>query len=988
LEEIADAAGRAHTALTKEVNRIGREGLAPAEQTITQLLGAIEGTNIAEVRGLATYDLVRSSSRTVKDIEQFGSAVGGLMTKYKAELAADLDIRLPDASAASDKLNTDLSNLPGQVQSCMDEMGKPLATMFPRSLGYPCPPIELLDKLAENLAEFESYAEAQIRERLEWGAKEANDSKLPLFLLASEHFDEASNTCPVCSQLLSQVPSVRETLTLLRRFRGKPHLRQQLRGLELSLLDKLNQIISATARSDAEEGLSDRVRGDWEAIKKRCFPALLAGIAGRFDHAVSAAADLVATATAATATDASHGDDPTIAEFAELHAALRAAHKYIGFGTAFHRHMSAVATAVTKALKDVSDGGDTESLAAIVARGRDAKEKLSVLTIVQQHARSLWKAQKELDSFATRVSLLQEIADASNATKMLGQAARREALSLIDAVEPRVKDYYGRLYDDALQVDKVTSGHPANPNIKDEINVYFRAGDQRVPVGPFSNAGRLRALMLCFIFAMLDESKGSLGLILLDDPALSLDDQHKARLVDHLVQPWMQKRQVILATHYENFYKVAEPVFCDGERRMLPPRRTWCDAVTFEPSDLLQRVEATLASGGCAWREAAVNLRRWVERAVHTLSGYSPEPFAIFNNIPDSISAYAAIPDARVATSKRDEIVKQLRGAAFARVMHRVAHDEEPTESEVRDGLAALAGCRKLVDAEISRLKELNRHALLARASAVTASVEPLSLPRTIPGAPLPIRARAAAASNGVGITWVENVTIDRNELQVALITHDALSPVLNSGQYALIGGHGTPLRDADLALIQGPDGSRYARRYWNDGQRIYLEGLNDVRPVKPVTLSNGIQEGARVLGVLFDGPSLAARRAGEEWVPMVADASGLLGGAFGVRVSGGSMDPVAKDGEIVLVSQVDPESVEPGSLACVDIDEVGAVLKRCYRSAGNWILCPIGPASTEAPIIAPSETVLHVYRLVGVLFAGATSGIERPLGSVAPHAA
>jgi hypothetical protein len=176
------------------------------------------------------------------------------------------------------------------------------------------------------------------------------------------------------------------------------------------------------------------------------------------------------------------------------------------------QNIATIAAVLTKTIKHVDDGGNPDSLATVVSRGNAARERIAAVTGVRRNVQLLWKSQRELDSFRAHACLLREVAQATLATKALGQTARTEALALISAVEPRMKRYYAHLYDDVFKVDLVTSGHAANPNVKDEINVYFRAGDERVPVTPFSNAGRLRALMLCFIFAMLDESKGSLGL--------------------------------------------------------------------------------------------------------------------------------------------------------------------------------------------------------------------------------------------------------------------------------------------------------------------------------------------------------------------------------------------------------------------------------------------------------------------------------------------
>jgi hypothetical protein len=57
----------------------------------------------------------------------------------------------------------------------------------------------------------------------------------------------------------------------------------------------------------------------------------------------------------------------------------------------------------------------------------------------------------------------------------------------------RTKEYYERLYDDEiLKFRQLTSGHAANPDIRDQINLYLEAGNYQIPMEPYSNAGRDR----------------------------------------------------------------------------------------------------------------------------------------------------------------------------------------------------------------------------------------------------------------------------------------------------------------------------------------------------------------------------------------------------------------------------------------------------------------------------------------------------------------
>ena len=81
-------------------------------------------------------------------------------------------------------------------------------------------------------------------------------------------------------------------------------------------------------------------------------------------------------------------------------------------------------------------------------------------------------------------------------------------------------------------------------------------------------------------------------------------------------------------------------------------------------------------------------------------------PFYIFDKLSHNIDAYAAVDDSRVATANRNRIITALRSPEFKRVMHRHHHAETLTESETRDGLRVLKGCRKIAEQEIDHFKK------------------------------------------------------------------------------------------------------------------------------------------------------------------------------------------------------------------------------------------------------------------------------------------
>jgi len=68
-----------------------------------------------------------------------------------------------------------------------------------------------------------------------------------------------------------------------------------------------------------------------------------------------------------------------------------------------------------------------------------------------------------------------------------------------------------------------------------------------------------------------------------------------------------------------------------------------------------------------------------------------------------------------------------------------------------------------------------------------------------------------------------------------------------------------------------------------------------------------------------------------------------------------------------------------PGTLACVDIRDVGAVIKRCYADKDEWVLSPVNMVDVEKPMRVDPEDILHVYEVIGIIFKMTTVEDEPP---------
>lgn len=976
LEEISEIASKACTALRSKSTKIQNSEIAPLEGKIVQAITAIQFNASSSMTETPEYISAISPSRSLADVEKFETLLNNSLERLNAKLAADLGIVLPDADAEEFKqVKLSLKNLPGLVQAALETLDKPVEEIFASTFSLPSMTNEVLEKLESDLAKFESDARSVIEERLEWENEITKDEKVPLMLAAAGHFCADSNDCPVCTQDLENVPAITEQLSELRSKSKLSHLKKQIDDLERSLVEQLDEIISPDKRSLGEKNLINRAKKDWAILKKDRFTGLLAVMAEKFDSQVLDLVDTVPDDSLEQRLKlTSNYDDLYPEAFERLDGLLTKYFEFVSVIKVSEKHRGRVRDELARILKGEGDEGESDSLRWVLDSGRATSEEIDVIMLVRNDVRSLYENQKKIDDFTAKSEYYSSVAGALEATKELGKPVRKETVNTIKTVWPGMRELYKKLYDtEILPLSMLTAGHAANPDIKSEINAYLNSGSELVPIGAFSNAGRLRALGLAFVFALLEKSNWSLDTLILDDPAVSLDDEHQARFVSKLVADVLNNHQVILATHYERFFERAEPVFNEHETRRMPPRRTSNDGVSFEPADLLQRLETAFGQNTTAWREHAINLRIWVERTLATISGYCPTPFTVFNNFPATINGYGGCTDPRIATPDRDKIVTALNSAEFSKFKHKPAHNLTVIEADVRDALTVLKGISKNTRYEIERLKTLSRHDLLNRALDARPSVEILSLKNGIVSGELPFVGLAAASTSGSGIEveWAHNLTLQSDEYELALVKLDTIAPIANIGQVLLLDSSDSPCASGDLVIAKTDDGDRYIRRYWmKDEKLITLECANPTSPYEPISLTSGKCEINKIVGVLYETLGGNVGGVGDEWVTPRNSPQNLFQDLLCVEVSGTSMEPIARDKQTVLIREAsDPSAMGDGDLACVDAKGVGVVIKRCYFSGEHWFLGSINQNDSHPPILLGKTDIRKVHLLKGILF-------------------
>jgi len=124
-----------------------------------------------------------------------------------------------------------------------------------------------------------------------------------------------------------------------------------------------------------------------------------------------------------------------------------------------------------------------------------------------------------------------------------------------------------------------------------------------------------------------------------------------------------------------------------------------------------------------------------------------------------------------------------------------------------------------------------------------------------------------------------------------------------------------------DLVVVEMNDGKRYVRRIWiKEDKTILLEGANPTKPYEPVHVVGGNCKVRRIVGVMYDNVQIPLGGEGEEWVP-ASLCDGWFDRIVGVRVHGTSLEPVARNGQIVLIEKTDLRgTILNDMLACVSV--------------------------------------------------------------------
>lgn len=859
-----------------------------------------------------------------------------------------------------------------------------------------------LARITNELAAFEIRATAMIEARHDlWKRENSQDRKLGLMVQAAAHYDSKGRLCPVCERSIEGLP-VDDLLRSLKDL--PPELRTSLRDFFGNLGEELGRLTTGPVSAIGATGLGQGLRADWDGLKAS-IGRLLSPIVERYELEVRGLTETITV-------DGSNHVDVVPHDAA---AAFRlAAHPFLARLETARKGLATLRWATTNpsvlienlvSLLLTTEEAEPKSLASVLARGKFAAADVSPVAMLHDDLGMVVEGLEAINASEVDQRLSEVIQAALEEVKPLGKFAEAEVERVFGDIKDTTIDNLRKLYPYASP-NVIPKRLHLNKGRDKSVEAYLAGKDFEVAGQHIANAGLLRAVALAFYFALLDRHPGGLGFIIMDDPILSLDDDHREAWASNVLRPALLHTQVILATHQKQFLNNCRSDFHPGRLVELNPR-TRGRHISYRPGDRLDRAEelldGTLAS-------APNEMRKYCEDLLITLDVYSPEPFYHRSNATHSVKSYEALlPPNPLAHPNRSKIAARLTGPKVCRVLNPGSHamtEADITDPMIRDCLAELRALDLTFRNELDRLEALRLRDLHSKAvvaplgspsmlvpiAASTASVVQKAL-STIPfeklrvgddgsswDSPAHIDVIGAAAAKGRGFVVDMSDDCWRAEIPpgvAVLVASEGLLPITRPGQWALLSATVGEVADGDLVALIDRNGNSYLRRIWSSGDTWYLEAVNPLSNLPPVAVRKRESCVRRVVGISY-GPKKApspgkGRRIGE-WLPRGDFSIDTLSDLRGVTIKGTSLEPIASEGQIVLVDCAPagrPDGIRSGGLAVVETndDDVGNVIKRVFPGRLSWLLVSPNSIDPHDPITVAAKDIRAVWQVRGVLF-------------------
>ena len=977
LEQLGELASQLSTNRTKLANieKKDIEAKVVALQTSLRLLPARlpEGSDSAK----AVEELAATSALTGARFETTIKQLEDAVTKAESHLAQALGLFEgdgPHSGGLADRLTVAIDHLAKGFDINFPSLAKMrLANAVPAD--DTCLPTERLDGIARGFETFCAKAKAAIANRYAWWLKEnAAGSKSALLLKAAQYFDPEHGDCPVCERTIDD-PLLREHLESLKKLDTAAGT--ELRTFFTGLSDSLTEIVPKSLAALSSKTVQQAIDNDWTNLRTNLLHGELVPLSSAFEPKICA--------TKAKVEDISTPDLHLLPETCEEAFRLAAspfvnAMQSAQVAVALLQWSSQKLSSICDEMHEYLTNGEVStSLLGQLAKGKAEAALVKPLVVVCQEIGQLRKDQDAIDKCRSQLKLLEDLTDPLDQLKLLSKYAETIVQSEFDAIKGITAANLKHLYPETS-----TGMRPGNLKLgkgkNKTVEALLTSTTFEVPGQYFANAGLQRAIALAFYFALLEKHTGGIGFVVMDDPILSLDGDHRERWAVNLLRPKLTTLQIILATHQRVFLRHCEHDFVPGRVVELNPR-TGHRRISCRPGARLQRATQQFEEGD--WLGAAITMRKFREDVLISLDAYCDTVLFDSADLAGSARRYEHLPSNHpLAGEAQQKICDRLKRNDVGYVLDPAAHsmtEADVTRSMVEDCLPRLTELSNTVTKELARLDALRIRSL--RSTVIDVNTVPFgkldSRVTWSKSLTFPLVGSTAAKSN----PWSVELSTTGESVQVCSgaavqVADDSMEPVARFGQWVLLADEGTQLNEGDLVAARDENDGRYLRRLWSDERQWILQAINPNRPAPSLTMTKRLLGIRKIIGVIYSPLGVAKRKAADavEWLPCASlDAAKVLKDYRVIEVHGDSLDPIARDGQKLLVDQplADPLTCPEGELAVVEFadDAAGSVVKRVFPTKDRWTLVSPNPVDRLSPMIVFPKDIRAVWIVRGVLF-------------------
>ena len=703
---LAGAIARNRTSLTTKTTRDSNQAW---ENLLESIKGLQDGLKEDSESRKVLEELIAKEKPSLEKIEKSGKIIQ--IHRDEANHSIAVALGLPDDDAdhdseeekdagakrvsesLADSLRAAVIELQKGAESCFPELNN----LNPDSLWDEKAGSESGDwlDLTDNALEVFFYeTQARMEARLEWLRQKVEAGpKADLLLHASQFYDDKTGDCPVCEETIKK----EEIKSHLRTFQNlDPSLLKEIADFFLDLRHQLDKIISTNIQALTGQTPSERLLADWDALKI-VLGTDLAPIAKIYDVPIDKLANGIALPKVGSLDLMPSEAEKEFPEFAESAEgflnACSESRAAIGLLKWASKNLTAVNTQLSSHLIETKG----VSLLSTLSKGVDAAEDVRELNRIKKVLAKAHETRKEIADFDALIAALGRLETALVPLKDL----EKDALAIVKSEFKNIKEDTLNNWEQ-LYPEHTTGLSPANlflEGMKDrKIQSYLGCLDFEVPGQYFANAGLQRAIALSFFFALLGRHPKGLGFVVMDDPIISLDDEHRDRWSSKILNSYMDRFQFVFATHQKDYLEISgRSEFVDG---LVVELNTRLDEtrISWKPGHRLEQAEKYIKT---SYHLIPNALRQYIEDLLLTFESYCDEPFFNQYKLEKSINKYGGY-EAPLKSQLQGEIFSILSDPRLLPIVHGGSHG--PTSHGIKkpmvvDMLNLLKNCQKKSEA-------------------------------------------------------------------------------------------------------------------------------------------------------------------------------------------------------------------------------------------------------------------------------------------------